>query len=366
MRMRNSTSYAPSGEIRNSAVELLRALAMFMVVFSHACVHSGFDLTAPGFGMNRIFVQWGVLGNLGVDIFVLISGYFLSNKGVNGRGLLKLLLQIWFYSFAIFLGCRVVFGYPYAVGDYHRIFLPILFGEYWFCTAYVILFLLTPFLNLLIRAMDRKMHLRLIVLMLSLWSVLPAITDQYMYSDVMAQFIVLYMIGAYFRQYPGVMRNRFTAKGGLAGLSFLLLVILTVAYDCLGVRFPLFQNSVSSLYNRNSPVIIGCAVGMFAVAVGSKPFYNKFINKLGACAFGIYLIHDNPAVREILWIWLLKHKDHYASPILPVRILLSVIVVYVVCAMAEYLRIRYVEKPLLRMGEWVIGKVTIRKKSECT
>lgn len=363
--MRYSASSALVREKRNSAVELLRALAMFLIVLSHACVHSRFDLTAPGFGFNRIFVQCGVLGNLGVDIFVLISGYFLSGKGVSARGLLKLLLQVWFYSLAMFLGCRVFFGYSYTVGDYHRVFLPILFGEYWFCTAYVILFLLTPFLNLMITAMDQRMHQRLIVLMLCLWSILPTITGQYMYGDILAQFIVLYMIGAYFRRYPGGASRCAAARGGLAVVSVLFLLILTVVYDYLSAHVALFQNSVSSLYSRNSPVIIGCAVGMFSVAVCCKPFYSKFVNKLGACAFGIYLIHDNPAVREILWTWILKHAAYYDSPVLPFRILLSVIFVYMVCAAAEYLRIRYFEEHLLKMGEWVIGKLLTGKKNYC-
>lgn len=364
--MQHGVPSAPAKQMRNSAVELLRALAMFLIVLSHACVHSRFDLTAPGFGINRILVQCGVLGNLGVDIFVLISGYFLSVKGVSARGLLKLLLQIWFYSLTLFLGCRVFFGYPYSVGDYHRVFLPILFGEYWFCTAYVILFLLTPFLNLLIGAMDQKMHQKLIALILCLWSVLPTITGQYMYGDVLAQFIILYMIGAYIRWYPGVLSNGAAARGGLAVLSALLLVILTVIYDYLSVHIALFQNSVTALYGRNSPVILGCAVGMFAVTVSCRPFYSKFINSLGACAFGIYLIHDNPAVREILWNWILKHGDYYDSPVLLLRILLSVILVYTACAAAEFLRIRYLEQHLLKLSMRIMGKIMPGKKADRT
>ena len=65
---------------RNSAVETLRIFAMALIVLSHACVHSRFDLSSMGFGFNRLFVQWGCLGDLGVILFVLISGYFLCRK----------------------------------------------------------------------------------------------------------------------------------------------------------------------------------------------------------------------------------------------------------------------------------------------
>ena len=355
---------SPPGKIRNSAVELLRAVSMFMIVISHACVHSGFDLTLPGFGLNRFFVQFGVLGNLGVDIFVLISGYFLCSKAVNFRSLLKLLLQVWFYSLTLFLGCRVVFGHYYTAHDYHKVFFPILFQEYWFCTAYVILFLLTPFLNLAIGAMDRKMHRRLIALMLCLWSILPAMTGQYMYNDVTSQFVMLYMIGAYFRKYPTTDAFRPAAGWRRVILAVCLLVLLTLVFDYFEKRIALFENSVSSLYARTSPVIIGCAVSMFSLAVSCKPFYSKFINNLGACAFGIYLIHDNPIVRSILWKRIWRHADYFRSPILPVRILLSAILVYAACALAEYLRIKYIENRLLKMSEQFIGKLRNLRRSE--
>ena len=30
-------------------------------------------------------------------------------------------------------------------------------------------------------------------------------------------------------------------------------------------------------------------------------FHSEVINQIGKCTFGIYLIHDNPLVRELIW-----------------------------------------------------------------
>ena len=93
---------------RNSSVELLRILAMGMIVLSHICCHSGFDYTYSLLSLNRLFVQFGLLGDLGVAVFLLISGYFRS--GFRTRALSRLLTQVWFYSVSLFLVCRFVLG----------------------------------------------------------------------------------------------------------------------------------------------------------------------------------------------------------------------------------------------------------------
>ena len=99
---------------RNSAVELLRILAMLMIVLSHICVHSGFDSTYSLLTVNRLFVQFGYLGNLGVVLFVLISGYFQCTAGFRPQSISRLLAQVWFYSVSLFLLCRFGFGFSYT------------------------------------------------------------------------------------------------------------------------------------------------------------------------------------------------------------------------------------------------------------
>ena len=54
---------------------------MIMIVMHHFAVHGGFEFGGTGVSWNRIWVQ--ILsggGRLGVDIFILISGYFLINS----------------------------------------------------------------------------------------------------------------------------------------------------------------------------------------------------------------------------------------------------------------------------------------------
>ena len=58
---------------RNSSIELLRIVAMLFIVLSHLCVHNGVDVNALPYSFNKIFLQCGILGNIGVNVFVIIT-----------------------------------------------------------------------------------------------------------------------------------------------------------------------------------------------------------------------------------------------------------------------------------------------------
>lgn len=68
---------------RNSNIELLRIISMFLIVVHHMSVH-GF--TSAGRwnlqsfpSLNQFLVQFMVIGGkIGVDIFVVITGYYLT------------------------------------------------------------------------------------------------------------------------------------------------------------------------------------------------------------------------------------------------------------------------------------------------
>lgn len=75
---------------RNSSVELLRIVATLMVVVSHCSFH-GFYHTGEGYmwidsTWNRFLLQISNMGSLGVNVFVLIMGYYMiKSKSGGGR-----------------------------------------------------------------------------------------------------------------------------------------------------------------------------------------------------------------------------------------------------------------------------------------
>ena len=72
-----NTTAAPAQK-RQSNIELLRIITMIMIVAHHFSVHGNFDFPINTVTINRLWIQFiQIGGKIGVDVFVLISGYFL-------------------------------------------------------------------------------------------------------------------------------------------------------------------------------------------------------------------------------------------------------------------------------------------------
>lgn len=91
--------------IRQSNFELLRIISMLMIIAVHFVGHSGFsgvtDITA-----NTVYIRFLAGGaQIGVNIFFLISGYFLINeKRFRLSRLIKLWLTLFSYYLIFYLG----------------------------------------------------------------------------------------------------------------------------------------------------------------------------------------------------------------------------------------------------------------------
>ena len=326
---------------RNSSIELLRIIAMIFIVLSHYSVHGGFKLELINNDLNRCFLQVITLGNLGVDIFVLISGYFIIKSKYSFKKIIQLIAQVLFYSILLYAIFIFSGNTTFSIKNFIKAIFPTIFQEYWFFTTYIILYIFTPYINKFLNHISRNIHFRLIIIMVVIWSIIPTFTPSDMYGNVVVQFFMLYLIGAYIRLYPDnlLIRNKTTSRM-LIVVCTILLLLSTVILDSM-------HKYSSDLYSRSSILIVGLAIGILTMFLKINIPYNKIINIICGCTFGVYLIHENNYVRSWLWIDFLKNYSYADSEFLIIRIILSVIIVFVVCTIIEFLRKKLIEKPLM-------------------
>lgn len=333
---------------RNSAIELLRIAAMMMIVLSHTTAHGGIEPWEMPYSVNRFFAALADIGNLGVDIFVIIGGYLGCLRELRPSRLLRLLAPVWFYSLGIFLFCRIVLGREYTVYELRGVLMPTVFHEYWFFTVYFILMLLTPMLNAFVRSASERVQRRLILSLLLLWSVIPTFIGESMYSDHITHFILLYLIGAYLRLCPTGLLSRAPSRRATLFISFASLIALTIAIELIGSGalglaggqklFGLFDPSLlneSFLFGRSSIFIMLIAAGLCAASVHAEPFADSIINTVGSCTYGIYLIHDNPALSTVIFTDLFKNAHLTSSPLLPLYLFSTAAVVFMLSLAIE-------------------------------
>lgn len=350
-------------KVRNSKIELLRIVAMLFIVLSHSSVHGMLAGSQSELAVNTIALKWFVLGNLGVDIYILISGYFLCEKKDSWKSMGRLLGQVWFYSIlglGIYTYACEHWGEQMSVSDIIYACFPTVCIEYWFFTVYIILLLLVPFINIALNAITQKQFQALIGIMLVWWSIIPSVTTWNMYGNEVLQFIMLYCIGAYFKKFPATVFERGVTRHMVTIVSWVALLAVPLLVMKYGDAFPTIRNYELLLYGRNSVIIIGCAVGMFAIAVYSKPYANKLINLVGGCTFGVYLLHDNPLVRRIIWKFGFPNYEYLNSYSLIPRMLVSVVVIFLAGVIVDYLRKLIFEKVMTKMGDGFLKLIHLK------
>lgn len=322
---------------------------MIMIVMHHFAVHGGFEFGGSGISWNRIWVQ--ILsggGRLGVDVFILISGYFLINSEYKTKKVITLALQIMEYALlytllAVCTGEIDVISIKDGIVLIVKAVLSIPYGEYWFATAYFILYMFSPYLNRLIKSLNKEMHFKLIITSIVIWCLFPRLLGASFDFNYVVWFVTLYFIAAYLRLYPVNFKNMKKIYWLVAGGSYTLLLSLIVVFDILSIRNPVFTYYVSSVREMNSPLTLVCAVFTF-LAFGTLTIQSKIINNIASTTFGIYLLHDNPKIRNLLWGKIFSVNTYIRSPFFILYSLFVIGIIFSVCSIIEMLRMKASER----------------------
>ena len=120
-----------------------------MIVFHHFAIHGDFEWEASSVPLTRFWYNFIIMGGkIGVDVFVIISGYFLIN---NNKGwfkldkIIKLVGQVFFYSIVIYLVFCLTGMRDVGIKSAIKALFPVTFSQWWFASTYFVLFLLHPF-----------------------------------------------------------------------------------------------------------------------------------------------------------------------------------------------------------------------------
>ncbi len=325
---------------RDSKFELLRIICMILIVAHHLVCYGGYDYTSNIPFMNLALLRTFVVGGkLGVNIFVLIGAYFLVDKDFKLSKTIKLILQVFFYSMLFYLTFTLFGGYNFSVQEFFANFFSVTVGKYWFITAYLIMYCLSPFINKLIKQLSQKEHKILIIFLLFIQCIVGIVYRNYL-SNV-GWFITLYLIAAYLKMYPNDDSKKITSIK-------INLLIFIVSFSAT-ILFNVFLNV--SFYSQTHLVNVASSISLFNVFRNLKPFHSKFINTVSSTTFGVYLIHENGFMRNFIWQQTFKCGEMvYSNYFIPYAFGI-VLLIFIACSIIELCRIYLIEKPLIKCYE---------------
>ncbi|MGN0600653.1 MAG: acyltransferase [Oscillospiraceae bacterium] len=344
-------------KIRQSNFELLRIISMILIVMRHCDGFFGLDeLYSTSLGVCKLISDWlRIGGQIGVGCFILVSGYFMVEQNISTKKMLKLAGEVWFYTISIWLIWVIwnvlnhnqpdmkVFLSQTAVA-----FFPILFSHYWFVTAYFILMVLSPFFNKLIFSLDEKKYraflFSLIIIFVLLGGGFPRIFSG-MFEGRLIPVFILYFIAGYIRRF-GDSKKRNSSRHFFVALIFYLLLFASVYFiTYLGIKLD-SETIIEKRYFYsvlNSPFIVIICVELFICFWRLDIKYSKTINTLASCTFGVYLLHMNRLLSSFFEDLFPIYKEQ--NPLLVfIYSLLSVLIIYLICSLIDYVRKNTVEK----------------------
>ncbi|MBQ7300527.1 MAG: acyltransferase [Clostridia bacterium] len=355
---------------REYGLDLFRTISMLSVIMVHIIGHGGlgaaYDSGTAG-NIIALFLQTAVYP--AVNCFVLNSGYLLTGKSFR----LSRLLQIWITAvfWSVVIQCAFFIADPSVIslGKILFMFLPVLNGRYWFLNAYIVMTLVSPFLNHLLNTLPRWKIRALLLVSAAVFCIVPVLA---LNNDVFSTqngysfpwFLILYLTGGYIKKYGSRPQ-----KGYPFLIAYLMLCLFQLIWiagiDLIAVDALLAYRNMFMKYT--SVLIYGEAICLLLYFRSNRNPHPMFLSKmcgfLSPMVFSVYLIHDHPLIRAEFMSERFAGAAEYPLPLVFISVIVIALVVFMVCILLDCIR-HYLFKLLKipdltnRCGDWITEKIT--------
>ncbi|MCD7836358.1 MAG: acyltransferase [Lachnospiraceae bacterium] len=336
---------------RLANMELLRCIAMMMIVVLHYLGKGDIlaDLSQPqltDYGAAAWILECFCI--VAVNVYMLISGYFSRVSSFRLSKLLKLYIQVWLYSVIIGFAAYFLGIYPAEEFSFHYVLtlvLPITMGHYWFMTAYVFMYILMPLCAMAIKYMNRRQMQAAIALLLVfnclLKSVIPARLEMDGQGYDFMWYLCVFMVAAYIGRFAGGavvhwLQGIIIYFTGVV-LIFVELMALHIVYVKTGSLEHIIKISIE--YNHIFPLIAAIGLFMAFLKINIRGRAAAIITKISPYTLGVYLLHENIALRYKWQKWLWADRIDSVGNMLMFTAA-AVVVVFIVGIAADVLRER--------------------------
>lgn len=335
----------PGKTTRSSNLELLRILCMLLIIGDHLTGQSGIAdyTTLPS---SFAFCLIGCGSRIACSVFVLIGGWFLCKQPYKTRRPLSLWLSLWLYTVPVTLLCKLA-GLDVSWGALRWAAFPASTRQLWFISDYLLLLLCVPLLNRLLRGLSRPAHRGLLAVLAVPLIVYPTLFGENgAVNDTAWMFLYEYLLIAYLRRWPDnrlahLLQHRAAALGlGLPLLNTILRAVLETRGLTDGKAFQYmayYRTALGALPN------LLAALALFYLFKGLDLGCVRWVNALAGTTLGVYILHQVPAFRGLLWNGLLQAEAHHGSV---GYTLLAILAVFLGCAAVDALRTVLVMRPL--------------------
>lgn len=319
---------------RKSNLELLRIIAILMVLVLHYLLNmrysEGSDISLYygklNYNLMCIIESFCIIG---VNLFILITGYFMIDKNkVNINKLVKIIFSTSFYSVIFFIIAIKMNIINFSINGLIKSMISFLTCEsYWFIKLYFMLFCLIPFINIGLNKMSKNTYKSLLIIMFIIFplctSFLPYFFSSGQGYDIV-HFVFMYCLGGYLRMY-------FQPKGKYKWLfGYIVCSIMT---SILSIH-PFPYKTIYETWGYNYIFNILGAVCLF-VYFNKLNIQLRIINIISSAVLGVYLIHANNFIGSIIY----KNVGQFwNSKMFVFDLIIRILGIFFICSFIELIK----------------------------
>lgn len=287
--MKNSVSKQMSYD-----TDIMRIISAFFVILIHC---SNFNSPAEIF--------YNTLSRFSVPVFVIISGYYMLDRNINSKHLIKKCIKLFFYVI-LWAGIYYIYDllFQHNVYSGFKDIVKYLFTEpihLWYLYAVITLYILTPPLKVFHdNASKKEYHYALwlcfifgsvikILLNSKAFPIMDTVIDKMKMPHTLG-FVFLYLLGAYLKKYELSKKQ--------IGFTYVFAVLGTIPAIAGTILLSKTSYPVDLLSSFFSPNAIIAGAGFFILIkqiCARYPLKNqtvyRYINNVSRCTFGVYLLH---------------------------------------------------------------------------
>lgn len=336
---------------RNYGIDLLRMVAMAMVLMLHTLLYSNLLKETEPLTLKYEIVWFiEIICYCCVNCFVIISGYV----GLNAKFRLSRIVMLWsqvaFYCL-LFEAIHQMIKGEFNILWLIRSAMPVMTERYWFFSSYFVLSLIMPFLNKAVKCVTLRQSVCFSGVLLLFLSVVETLTESPIallnfkssmlfstsYGYSLVWLIVLYVAGAVLKRLDEEGRlDKIKTAYMIVAFAASAAVEWTVKYWCDSQEEPL---NTKFIINYTSPFVVIMAMSLLVIfsKISLKGGLKKAVAFLSPAAFACYLIQENTNVCILFKRLVAPLFDMRLLELLPC-LLATVLIVYTICSLADILR----------------------------
>ncbi len=288
---------------RNSSIELLKIIAIIFVVLSHSIPADAIYSSAINinYGLNfQIFVLQNIvnLGQIANCIFLVCSAWFLvDSKKAKGEKVATLFGDVFFEGIVTMIIAYIV-GYRFSIKYTIKQLIPVIYDDaIWFVSCYILLYIVHPFLNIIIDKLDNRKLCSLAACLFVMYCCIFFVLNNagFYYSNIIG-FITIYFITAYVKR-SGLYKKFMNKKSSI--ILIILCLLFQIAINLLS-SYITAKTGKMLYYRWNAfinPLFILIALGSIGITL-NKNYNNKIINYFSSLSLLIFIYHCNATMRN--------------------------------------------------------------------